>query len=477
MFTLLRRMLIGGRNESRVPSRSNASRRFRPSIEELEGRLLLSQTPLSSPLPVMQPAVSPMIEGGSLTINGKQMYETEANYQSDIKYLTVAPQNQKGNIFLHGTMAQIKAAGLEDPLRREIFNAMNDNQTYKFPFATLKAAEQNFTMRVDAVNFVKEIQSGKVNFGMFKIPNVPTYADPAHWHKTNPQGVSDKFWKAFDSNTGVSADVAIKGIVSHMFRGDCLGAIEIDLLYAADQAIGATAFNNEHPQGLLEVGADNPDGNASIYTNVKTYFYLGPNSNYPKPIRTQDMVPGDWAYMQNDPLYQQVAPTGEWTGENALYIGNNSSGVPLFWGLGMKAPETAAQLHQSLLKALEAAAKAAGQTVPANPKIYWQLLAQPIVGSPKTPTAAQVRSDALSSANPSASANPPMSPPSVDLMAADALAVAQALESGNVELAIQDWESFTASWSNISHAQQEQMEQEFIDDLFVDWSAFTAPRA
>jgi hypothetical protein len=375
-------------NSKSARSRAGHPNRFRPALEELEGRWLPSQTGLAAPVadpnpvvaqasaspalikPQTQPSVSPMDGqgGGHLIINGQPMYTTPANYQDYIQYLLVDPNT-----------------GKVDPLRQQIFNAMNNNPTYTFNFLTLAGAQENFTMRVTAVRFMNAIRTGQVDFGYFQNPGTPSQAGSGSWQKI-PDGTSDStYWKAFSSIPGISADQAIQDIVNNTFRGDCLGAVEISLLEAADQTIGAARFNEEHPEGLQEIGLNGNDPNMSIWTNVRANYGQSPGA-----IQTQSMVPGDWVYMRNDPNYGTLAPGGRWNGENALYMGNDpTTGAPLFYGMGLQDPNTGqfVPVTEAQLKAELQAGFQNDTGQAANPsQIYWTLLAQPTVGSlPSTP--------------------------------------------------------------------------------------------
>lgn len=417
LFASLWRMLSRDHRQSSKSARRRSSHpyRFRPVVEELEGRWLPSQTGLAAPAADLQavasqpstspalvktesqPSASPMVGqgGGHLIINGQPMYTTPANYQTYIQYLIDDPNT-----------------GKVDPLRQQIFNAMNNNPTYTFNFLTLAGAQEDFTMRVNAVGFMSEIQKGQVDFSYFKNPGTPSQAGSGDLQKI-PDGTSDpRYWKAFSSLPGVSADAAINDIIDNTFRGDCLGAVEITLFEAADKTIGATRFNAEHPEGLQEIGLNGNDPNMSIWTNVQAHYAQGPGS-----IQTQAMVPGDWVYMQNDPRYGQLDPGGRWNGENALYMGNDpKTGAPLFYGMGLVnpvtnqfAPVTEAQLKADLEAGFQ---KDTGQTADPS-QIYWTLVAQPIVGSlPANPPSPAPAPTPPVPAAPSAGSSPVSSVPS-----------------------------------------------------------------
>src|SRR5262245_45485872 len=79
------------------------------------------------------------LAGKNLVIGGVSVQETPAHYQQYIKYLTVYPSKQSGPVFQGNDIAAIMK--LEDPLRRQIFDAMMNNHADRFLFANLRAAQ------------------------------------------------------------------------------------------------------------------------------------------------------------------------------------------------------------------------------------------------------------------------------------------------------------------------------------------------
>lgn len=246
----------------------------------------------------------PTVAGeGNLVIDNHPLVENSANYHRYIKYLTIAPKNRKRTEFHSDDLQTLRS--LESPVRRQIFEAMNENRLHQFHFATLQKADENFTMRVAAIRFMVQIHQGKnkngVDFSYFGT-KVPAQADPVHWLRTGSF--------AFRTRHGAQAAEAIDGLVKNTFRGDCLGAIEATILQAARKAVGAPRFNHLHPAGL-EVGP----GTKSVFRHIRSVARFSAN----------DMVPGDWVYMRNKTDYNTdlrpgVRP-GYWTGENALFMG------------------------------------------------------------------------------------------------------------------------------------------------------------
>jgi hypothetical protein len=257
---------------------------------------------------------------GQLSIGGQALTDTAASYLRTIKYLTVAPDKQTSASFQSSNPGVIRQ--LESPIRRQIFDAMSQNSE-RFAFATLADAQENFAMRVAALDFMTRMGQGAssgVDFD-YHGPSVPAVADSRFWISTGGF--------RFRTRPGVSASDAIDGITGQRFRGECLGAVHITVLQAARQAIGAPRFNQLHPDGLAVPGP-----------SAETHWRTG-------SLNSRDMVPGDRVYIQNKDDYQLAAKAGGyWPGENALYMGR-WGGQQRFSGMGLY-HKTEAELRQAL---------------------------------------------------------------------------------------------------------------------------------
>jgi hypothetical protein len=316
-------------------------RASRPACEALESRDLPSTS--------------------SLFIGGQPMAQTKATYLNVIKYLTVAPANQTNAVFRGSDMTAIER--LEDPLRREIFNAMSNNPIRTFDFTNLAAAEQNSQLRIKIITFMNEVgHQGNpavnklhLSFSYYGT-NAPPSANPAYWTVVPaPPGAA---WPSREFQyVGPNAYAAIMSITAAPYVGECEGTAMITLLYAAAQVMGPKAFNQMFPTGLV-FGPQLPgQPSPSVFNVLPTDQELFAGYNV-TTITTQDMVPGDWVYMQNTPQYQAKDPNGYWNGENAIYMGQYDSvlngtpvwkvgATPRFTGLGL-ADLSQAQLARAL---------------------------------------------------------------------------------------------------------------------------------
>jgi hypothetical protein len=251
---------------------------------------------------------------GHLIIGGHAIRPTAADYHRYVKFLTVAPSRRKHPAF-HGSNLRA-LQGLECPLRRQIFAAMYYNRSERFVFASLQKAMENFDMRMAAVSFMFNMEpsrAGGLDFD-YAAGAVRQDADRGHWLRVS------KF--SFVTKKGMSAAESIDGIVHHRFRGECLGAMQLNVLHAARVALGPARFNALHPHGL-DIGAKARSAHRHIRTAAS--------------LKARDMVPGDWVYMKNKDDYNSDlrpgTPVGYWQGENAMFLGRCELGpdrVPQF---------------------------------------------------------------------------------------------------------------------------------------------------
>ena len=278
-----------------------------------------------------------------LIIGGTAVEDSPEHYHQFAKHLTVSPARRSASAFSGDDAQAIRR--LEDPLRRQIFDAMRRNRGEAFRFATLRKAQENFQMRVVAVGFMFKIQKKSGADFDFASTGAADAADKGHWTRTG------RFTHA--SREGMAASDCIDGLMRERFRGECLGTMQANVLHAARQALGKARFDSLHSKGLA----------------------IGPKmmaaSVHIRQARTQstaNMVPGDWAYMKNKDDYgTDLRPgkkVGAWSGENAMYLGKfekgpngnpkfSSRATPRFSGLGayaMSEDELRAKLKENYLK-------------------------------------------------------------------------------------------------------------------------------
>jgi hypothetical protein len=349
--------------------------------------------------PLIIPAAAPGTS--QLRIAGRVMIENDANYRCFIKYLTVPARAWGDPAFQQDQIPQIKAR-LEDPMRRQIFDAMSSNPN-GFSFKSIEGAIENINIRVEAITFMRNI-AGIISQCHFT-PAGPIIAAGKNtgWQasKLSPAQIAAGLSAPSNivlNSMGVSAHDAIASFRNDSSSLDCLDAVELTILEAVDCVIGAARFNAEHPEGLQNIGLNDPnpptaDGGddapvigdthgVSIFKNVRAVM-----SN----VQFSMMVPGDWAYMRNDPAYTSLPLAGGFQGENTIYMGKYAvvAGFPQdylrpgqlnytgfaqarYTGLGGETNKTAIQLAEALMFAFK---EASGFLRNADPKkVGWTLL-------------------------------------------------------------------------------------------------------
>lgn len=356
---------------------------------------------------------------GGLMIGGKKINpNSDKDYNCTIKFLTVPDNSQSGTLFASNDTASIKAK-LEDPLRRQIFDAMAGN-SIPFRFKTTDTANENIDIRVETIRFMRSIQYG---YGSCRFTSGQPYIVSTLWTRALPPAG----WQApgglvLDSAT--SPEAAHPSIIEFtnalISFVDCLGGVELTIFVGVDRVIGRDRFNAEHSEGLQNIGLNVPVtpptdtsdddeptsigawNGISIFKNVKVFSMP----------TFEMMVPGDWVYMRNDPRYRG----GPWTGENTIYMGKyaklttRNDAIYLrpsdqgydgqfyarFSGLGGETDRTAATLRDELRDAFNAKARADKTNLQADTnKIGWTVLGRIKAGdnarsstSPRPPPAA-----------------------------------------------------------------------------------------
>nr|WP_294508775.1 hypothetical protein [uncultured Rhodopila sp.] len=328
---------------------------------------------------------------GGLTIGGKTINpNSDRDYNCTIKFLTVPYNRQNDPRFLSNNTAPIKAQ-LEDPLRRQIFDAMAGNPK-PFRFKTVDTANENIDIRVQTIKFMRMIQFGATSCQF--TGGKPAILSTLWTSARPPNGWPAPGGLVLDSVTSPgAAHAAINEFANAMASNvDCLGGVQLTIFVGVDRVIGRARINAEHPEGLQNIGLnvpvqpptdtaaeDEPTSTGawngiSIFKNVKVFS---------TPTSAM-MVSGDWVYMRNDPRY----PGGSWTGENTIYMGkymnldNRNDAIYLrpsdpnyagdvyarFSGLGGETDKSAPALRDDLANAFKA------QTNLEAENIGWTLL-------------------------------------------------------------------------------------------------------
>jgi Protein-glutamine gamma-glutamyltransferase len=292
--------------------------------------------------------------------------------------------------------ALVEPNGTVNPLRLQIYNAMNQNPTGSFHFANLLAAQQNFQQRVDIVQFMDVIsrddpkspnrypltlsQDGSEYTLHFSYTNgVNQTANPAYW-KAGPRDDNEFQYQGSDAYD------AVMSLIRAPYIGECGGAADIAILYATAQTLGKDPFNELFPGGLT-LGPDLPGIHTSTGALLQSIDLSGPHGNNPPSLSTAAMVPGDLVYMSNLPGYQG----GPWSGENAIYMGNydliskgepdwQAGATPRFSGLGLY-DQSSTQLQNDLWSGYQQGMHPTPGSVSPN-GIGWAYISRPTTPAP-----------------------------------------------------------------------------------------------
>jgi Protein-glutamine gamma-glutamyltransferase len=185
----------------------------------------------------------------------------------------------------------------------------------------------------------------------------------------------------FQSKASVTASQAIDSFRTGTSYIDCLMGIEMVVLTGVRLAFPAD-FDRLHPvsSGRPAIqGVGVPVNKPSALTKhlVLVRFLDGGASNNPSNRFTvNDMVPGDYAYIQNRPGYESIHPGGGWNGENAINMGRDQ-----FYGLGLSQgpPKSEAQLRQDLVDAYNDGLWGSDTRRAQPSDIRWTVLGAPVL--------------------------------------------------------------------------------------------------
>ncbi len=312
-----------------------------------------------------------------------------------------APSAQSG-LFVGGRRV-VRAAdvGLQGlgQRRMEILEAMRCHRTRAFRFRDRDRLAKTIELRAKITERMEARAMGRYNTGFAGCIAPPNswelYPEPRSTVSGARAG-GDAIGYAARSRPGISAHVAIQA-----FRDrpgtmlECHSGMEMTILDAADETLGAARFDRLHPArawphfvrtrddgrparyalvglgvplltdrdantinvfDVLRFGWGTVGERMGRYTSVARHLAVvryhvprggrneradDPGSDlFAGPIAAADMVPGDWAYLKNVPAYERFAPSGAWAGENAIYVRERRRGDPAsraFFGFGFEA--------------------------------------------------------------------------------------------------------------------------------------------
>ena len=279
-------------------------------------------------------------------------------------------------------------------IRAEVLQAMICSPHRVFDFADRNELQWTIELRVKIMALMRALRSGGSSCQFMADGAV---AFPSRWQGyPEPSGSLRGVLRDYRGLGQVpfaararaevgSAHAAVQSFRTERSSLDCMAGMEITILDAADSVLGAANFDGFHrpvvwphlaelsqlepadagrsyvliglgvPLITIEVRADaytvtdNRDKTSLGQHLVIVRYHVagGPRGETSLdraddaragPIATADLVPGDYAYLNNLPDYESRAASGPWAGENAFYLGKDGQGAALFYGYGFYDP-------------------------------------------------------------------------------------------------------------------------------------------
>lgn len=229
------------------------------------------------------------------------------------------------------------------PLRVEIFKAMSCNLHRRFEFKSTEDLKNNITVRENIVRVMTEINSGGIHVTWvgngFLLPSdswEKWYEDPNGTLKLIG-GAHDGQSLTWQSTSRVTASQAMDSFLNSQSpsRLECLTGVEMAVLAGVKRAF-PTRFNGLHPAtggqpAIHGVGVpiDKPASFNMHLIPLRQLDY-GVADQMPNRFDKYDMVPGDYAYLENR-YRDNYSGEGD-NGENAVFM---SYFQGTFYGLGL----------------------------------------------------------------------------------------------------------------------------------------------
>jgi hypothetical protein len=266
----------------------------------------------------------PFAVDADVEINGNNMkYTSIQDYCDCIKYLTVSPDKRTLPAFTNCANDTAATKALENNIRREIWKRMESVLGETFVYATCAEAESLFSMRLYAIENMKGMTSGAIDYGYARNAD-PKQVASIKWEivTLNVVGKNKKV-RVFGLKNGEETYAGMIDLFVGKVRGECAGAAIACIANAAARANGAAAFNAMHPSPPAE----------------PFVMWWGPGTAFKHHVNDAvdrtEIIPGDRVYVQNRPDYAKIMDklnkSSAWKGINLIYLGQGK-----YTGLGME---------------------------------------------------------------------------------------------------------------------------------------------
>jgi protein-glutamine gamma-glutamyltransferase len=175
----------------------------------------------------------------------------------------------------------------------------------------------------NSLTYQKKMNSGRVAFGR-QMEN--QYFNTKFWEPMTING--NTFWKIKD---GVGKADAFNDFISPMggkYKIDCAAAINIIMLKAKLDVAGEDNFCRLLPDIMVRgwTTYTSKDGKLKEYKTLERW-----TGNQYIPGSPEGLLTGDYVYFKNHPMMEGTPEQGE----NAIYLGKDDSGRPVFFGLNI----------------------------------------------------------------------------------------------------------------------------------------------
>lgn len=176
----------------------------------------------------------------------------------------------------------------------------------------------------NCITFHKKMSSGRLQFGRHMESQ---YFNTRYWEPLYYDG--NQFWKI---KGGVSKSDALRDFINSnggRYKIDCAAAINLILLKSKLDTVGESNFDRRLPTLMIrgwKTYTTSPNGDLEEYKTLEKWSGDEYSPGSPHGLRT-----GDYVYFKNHPMMEGTPEQGE----NAIYIGTDSLGRPVFFGLNI----------------------------------------------------------------------------------------------------------------------------------------------
>jgi protein-glutamine gamma-glutamyltransferase len=176
----------------------------------------------------------------------------------------------------------------------------------------------------NSVTFHKKMSSGRLAFGRHMESQ---YFNTKYWEPVYIKG--SQFWKLKDDVSSLDAMNDFISPEGGKYKIDCAAAINLLILKSKLDTVGERNFNKRLPNLLIrgwKTYTTSGNGDYEEYQALEKWSGSEMEPGTPNGLKT-----GDYVYFKNHPMMEGSPEQGE----NALYMGTDTWGRPVFFGLNV----------------------------------------------------------------------------------------------------------------------------------------------